>query len=214
LIFVLPCLTRLPYVFDQLEDLEDLPDRDSELEEEDPPMEGQEDDIQSDLGKRDAWAAVDDPLSFLLPAEAGLARESASAPQTSRQPGLGAPDLTSPEADEVPRTPAEQAKAKHGPGLSGKALKRAKRAIYKKGNKRIQEKDAKRSQERRKARALNVPSEGGIEDFSIAKGGRCGRPKLEKIFQALQEGDINGIREVLSNFDQVPQPLSACFVSQ
>ena len=73
----------------------------------------------------------------------------------------------------------------------------------------MRENDTKRSRKRRKARALNVPAARAIEDFPIAKGGRYGRPKLEQVIQALQEGDMDHMREVLRHFDQVPQPLSA-----
>lgn len=73
----------------------------------------------------------------------------------------------------------------------------------------MQENNAKRSHKRREARALDIPAAGAIEDFPIAKGGRCGRRKLEKVIQGLRDGDINSIREVLRDFDYVPQLQSA-----
>lgn len=97
----------------------------------------------------------------------------------------------------------------HGKQLSGKQLKKAKHAIYRKKNRHVQEKNSKRSQQRRAAKSLNISASKAIEDFPIAKGGRCGRPQLEKVVQALRNGNEAGIREVLSNFDTLPQPLLA-----
>lgn len=73
----------------------------------------------------------------------------------------------------------------------------------------MRENDAKRSHKRREGRALNVLAGQAVKDFSIAKGGRCGRRELEQVIQALSEGDINSTWEVLRNFDQVPQLPSA-----
>lgn len=112
-----------------------------------------------------------------------------------------------------PISRADQAKARFGQELSGKALKKAKRAIYRKNNRRFRENNSLRSQIRQDARAVNIQSGGAVEDFPIAKGGRCGRQLMERVMQAAAKGDIGAIRKIVQDFDAISQPRSAYFYS-
>lgn len=94
---------------------------------------------------------------------------------------------------------------REGPKLTGKALKQAKRAMRRRVLPHLQEKRKDRSRQRRADRAANVSTEQAIEDYPIAKGGRCGRPQMEEVFKAVQEGNSDHIRAVLQNFDKLPQ---------
>jgi hypothetical protein len=58
---------------------------------------------------------------------------------------------------------------------------------------------------------VNIQSEGAIEDFPIAKGGRFGRQQMEDIMQAFAKGDIGAVRKIVQDFDTISQPRSAYF---
>lgn len=91
------------------------------------------------------------------------------------------------------------------PSSWGKALKKAKRATHWCILPHLQEKRKDRSHQWQADRAINVSTEQAIEDYPIAKGGCCGRPQMEEVFKAVQEGNTDHIREVLQNFDELPQ---------
>jgi hypothetical protein len=97
------------------------------------------------------------------------------------------------------------ARERHGPGLTGKALKKAKNRIRRKIRPRLQEANSKRSQKRREARALNVCIEKPIKELPISEHGRCGRHPRGQIYKALGKANHSGILEVIREFTQVPQ---------
>lgn len=70
----------------------------------------------------------------------------------------------------------------------------------------LQEKRKERSHQRRERRVVNTLTEPAIEDYPIAKGGRSGRPQMEEVIKALPYDDADRMREILQNFDQLPQP--------
>ena len=70
----------------------------------------------------------------------------------------------------------------------------------------LREKRKERSHQRREKRAVNIPTEQAVEEYPIAKGGRCGRSLLKEAITALRAGDVDSMREILQNFEELPQP--------